>query len=355
MQNRLILCLSLLTSTLLADVAPFQAQHELKQPQINFHNRPLIKVNGRTISLIDVIKKMDLFLLSHYPQALDDPASMHQYYTTHWKQTFTEMVESELIVLDSEALKITISEADIREELETTIGGHLIAKLDKINLSLEEVKTITEKDLIVKQMTWFKAYSKAMQSVTPEMIKIAYQETVKKEQTNQKEEWCYQVLTVKSPDIKKSESAAKSVYTILTTREASMQNAPQILKVSHQEAAQDVEVLTSKEMIVDSLSISKQHQDILSKLSVDQYSEPVLQQVRNSNESVYRIFHLKRHSKVEPRTFDQLATGLKDKLTQIAAEKEKKVYVEGLKKRYHITEQDLYAETPKDYEPFALL
>lgn len=341
--------------TIFAQPSSFFDAKEISQ-QINYHNRPLIKVNGKTISLVDVIKKMDLQILKNSPHLIDDVNSKHQYYSANWRNTFNELVENELILIDSEPLKFAISEADIREELETTLGNNLISKLDQIGMTLIEAKKITENDLIIRQMLWFKAYSKAVQGVTPEMIKSTYTELVKRDSMKKKEQWCYQVLTVKCIDQEKGLKIAEDAYNLMNEKTSIIADIPSILKTSLSSQEQkNYEITLSKELTVDSSAVSKTHFDVLSNLQVNEISKPLYQKTRNNNESVHRIFILKDHTKESVQAFEVLATEIKDKLIQMAAEKEKKSYVDTLKQRFFVTDAEIQEVIPKEYEPFALL
>lgn len=324
--------------------------------QINYHNRPLIKVNGKTISLVDVIKKMDLQILKNAPHLIDDTASRHQYYSSNWRTAFNELVENELILIDSEPLKFSISEADIREELETSFGNNLISKLDKIGMTLAEAKKIIENDLIIRQMLWFKAYSKAVQGVTPEMIKSTYTELVKRDSMKKREQWCYQVLTVKCKDQDEGLKIAEDAYSLINQKNSIISEIPSILKTSLTSYnPKDYEITLSKELTVDSGSVSQTHFAILSNLKVNEISKPIHQQTKNTKEFVHKIYILKDHTKESVQPFEVLATEIKDKLTQMSADKEKKNYVDSLKQRFFITDTEIQEVIPKDYEPFALL
>jgi hypothetical protein len=322
--------------------------------EIAYSNRPLITINGKTLSLVDVIKKMDFQLLQYAPQVLDNPESRFEYYNQNWRRVYAELVEMELVMIDAEPLKIGISEADIRMELES-LGPQLIIKLDSIGLTLNEAKAMVENDMIMRQMLWYKAYSKALQVITPESIKIAYNDYFKEETLKQKEHWCYQVLTIKSKDSAKGEKAAWAAHTLLSKEGSIMAAIPDALKKTLQSSSDDVELTLSKDLRVDSHSISKQHHEILCQLQPHEYSQPVVQLAKNQGEEVRKIFYLKEHSIDAVKTFQDMASSLKDKLTQIAAEKERKNYIESLKKKLLLSDAEIFESISKEEEPFALL
>ena len=349
-----ILASLLLTSNLTyGDFSQYPTIQE--QPKtIHFHNRPLIKINGKTISLVDVVKKLDMQLLKNAPHVLSDLPSKHHYYSTNWRMAFNELIEQEMIKLDSEQLKFSISEADIRTELDSTIGLNLISKLDSIGITLEEAKQMVESEMMVRQMLWMKAYSKALQTVTPEIIKNTYAEVVKKDLLKQKEVWCYQVLTIKAKNPDKEKEVAQKAYTLLNSSDSIMTNVVDVLKTQLQ-SQQDFEVSISKDITVDSHSVSASHHEILTALKENEYSQPIFQTVRNSKEGVHKIYHLKNHTVESPQTFEQIAPNIKDKLIQMAADKEKTIYIESLKQKFFVTDAEVNDVAPKDYDPFILL
>ena len=357
MKKNTILCLAILCATSIPTFNISASEATNISEEINFHNRPLMKVNGKTISLIDIIKRMDLQLLKQMPHILNDPSAKIQYYSSSWRLAFNELVEQELILLDSEQLKFSISEADVREELQNSFGSNLISKLDSIGLTLEEAKKMTEHDMVVRQMLWFKAYSKALQEVTPGMIKQTYAQVTKDNLLKQKDQWCYQILTVKCKDDIKGEKIANEAYNLLTSSRSLINTIPEALKNTflQSSAKSDFEVLLSKDITVDSQSISKAHFEVLNTLKEQEYSKPITQQIKNTKETVHRIFYLKNHNQQQTQKFEDIAQGIKDKLIQSCAEKEKKQYIDALKLKFFVSDNEIVSVIPKDYEPFALI
>ena len=74
--------------------------------KIAFHNRPLAKVNGKTFSLFDVIKKMDLALYSYDPNMNHE--TKLQYYNQNWRSALNELVEDELFLAEAEEKELSL-------------------------------------------------------------------------------------------------------------------------------------------------------------------------------------------------------------------------------------------------------
>lgn len=321
-------------------------------PSFVINNRPLIKINGKTISLMDVVKKMDMVIYEHFPELLQSPVRLVQFYTNQWKYTFDDMIFHELTLADGEAKEIKISDGDVREEMERRFGPNIISNLDKLNLEYEEVRKMIQAELLVRQLQGMKVYSKAQMSVTPEVVKREYLAFL--EQHPPKEEWTYQVLSVRG----KEESICKSVIDRVA-EDVRLSSTKLSAICDHLQELQEVKEKTvnvnlSKDFVVDNKNLSPEHLSILSSLKENEFSAPILQTSRIDNTNVYRIFHLKSHQVTLPTPFNKMTDELENKLLNRAAEKEREAYKEKLYKKFGIDEAYLKQIFPDDYQPFVM-
>ena len=88
--------------------------HEEKQSEILVNNRILASVNGKNISVVDVMKKMDVYIARAYPEYADSNVHRHQFFIQNWRQTLDQLIDNELIMADAEKLEIKITDAEIR-------------------------------------------------------------------------------------------------------------------------------------------------------------------------------------------------------------------------------------------------
>jgi len=315
--------------------------------EIVFNNRPLAKVNGKTFSLFDVIKKMDVTLHGRSPEIFDNIPGLFQYYQQNWRTTLSELVEEQLILLDAEEKEfIKVSEGDVREEMQERYGPNIITTLSKFNLTYDEAQEMLNTEMRVQQMSWYRAYSKAIMSVTPDIIKSSYK--VFLQQSPPKDEWRYQMLTIRGDDKIRCEAIAKAAYDLLQKDGATLNS------VAEQISEEGVKVSASTEYSTDSKNLSEQHRSILSRLGVSEMSEPESQSSKAGG-AVYRIFHLKGHDHEDPPVFENVSDRIKDRLVAMAVERERKVYVDKLKRDYQMTEKEFDESLPDGYQPFALL
>lgn len=318
--------------------------------QLVINNRPLIKIQGKTISLMDIVKRMDMYIHTNYPQAQDNQAALYQFYTQSWRRVLDDMIMEQLILADSEGKDLKISDGDVRQEMDQRFGPDTIATLKKMGLSYEEAKEVVKNDMIVQRLLWYRVYSKAHAAVRPEDIKLAYSAYLEKNPA--KEEWEYDVLTVRGDDTNLCEKVAKEASTLLAEKTMELTTLASNLTKEHKSDA--LKIVATKDYKVDTKTVSPQHKEILEHLEKGQCSDVVRQASRAAGSDVYRIFHLKEHKKVEPMPFDAMHNQLKDDLLGKGAMEQRLEYNELLRNMFGYTKEELEEIVPKDYEPFAM-
>lgn len=332
-----------------ADMKLLASQESSQKLIVN--NRILAKVNEKTISVLDVMKKMDVFLTRYYPHLADSPAARYQYFSTQWKDALAQMIDNELMLADAEKLELKVSDAEVREAIIERFGPNIMASLDKLQLSYEEARKMVHTDIIVEKMTWYRIHSKALQNVNPQDIKVAYQDYLKKNPPQEK--WEYQVLSIRTKNEDLGNTLSQKAYGLLQTTKHTL---PEVLEEIKKDLAQDTDVsmTVSDELKNDGKTISDTHKQVLLKLVVDSISEPIRQLSKADQSIVYRIFHLKNHSKVLPPSFSQVAEKLKDDLLQVAVQNESKTYIEKLREKFGYDTRSIQDSIPSDFHPFVL-
>lgn len=311
------------------------------------YNRILAKVSGKTISVIDVMKRMDMFLQKHYPQLANSKAARYQFYSSQWRDYLAQMIDQELILADAEHLQVKITEAEVREEILNRFGPNTMPILDSMGLTYEETKNMIRDEMLVQRMLWFRVNSKALSSVNSSDVKVAYRQFCEK--NPELEEWQYQVLSIRSPQKEVSEDLAKRAFDLLHTKLDLSAVSEQIL------APEGTATITlSPDLQADEKSISSSHKSVLKNLTENTFSEPIAQVNRIDNSVVYRIFYLKKHSKRVLPSFEKMAEELKEQLLQEAANAENTHYIKKLRNRLGYDEKHMLESLPPDFQPFAL-
>ncbi len=324
--------------------------HEDPQELI-VYNRILAKVNGKTISVIDVMKKMDLFLQRHYPQLAQSKVARHQYYSTQWRDTLSQMIDQELMQADAEHLELKVSDAEVREEMLDRFGPAIMQTLDQLGMTYEEARKLIFSEIVVQRMMWYRVNSKAVNSVNPQDIKEAYKDYCQKNPAL--EEWEYQVLSLRSANQTLSETLAKKASDLLHSAKSDLLTISEKIKPADAEE-NPVTISLSPDLKVDEKSVAQSHKDVLKTLKPGTFSEPIPQLSRVDNSVVYRIFYLKDHAKKEVPAFSKLADQLKEELLQQAASKENMQYITKLRERLGYDEKHMLESLPSDFQPFVL-
>lgn len=317
------------------------------EPRLMINNRPLAKINGKVISLYDVVKKMNLFLFDYDRNFSPSIVELYQFYSSRWQTTLDEMIADELILLDAEQKEMKISDGEVREELQDRFGPNVHASLEKVNLTYEEARDIIRSDLTVGQLIGMKVHAKAFQTVTPEVIKVAYDEYL--EENPPKEEWKYQVLSIRGQDKELCESLAHTAYTLLNEKKETMEQVKNEIDID------GVTVSVSEDFSAQSEKISKLHFDVIKALHPDAISQPVSQVSRYDNSTVLRIFHVKDIINILPTDFEEMHDKLKNQLLFKVSDEEKEGYINSLKKRFGYDTPDVKYPLPEDYHPFLVL
>jgi hypothetical protein len=338
------ICLNLLASeeTALSTIPGMEEPQELV-----VYNRILAKVNDKTISVIDVMKKMDFFLQKYYPQFANSKLARYQFYSSQWREYLTQMIDQELMIADAEKLEVKVTDAEVREELLTRFGPNIMTALDNIGLTYDEARKMIHDEMLVQRMIWFRVNSKALNKINSSDIKEAYKQF--REKNPELEEWQYQVLSIRSLNKEASQALASRAFELLQSK-LDLTKVVDQLKTSEE----SISITLSPEVQADEKSISSSHQEVLKTLSENSFSSPIAQVSRADHSVVYRIFYLKKHAKKVIPPFEKMADQLKDQLLQEASSKENSQYISKLRDRLGYDEKHMTETLPKDFQPFAI-
>lgn len=326
---------------------PSSSFADIQEPKLLITNRVLVTVMNKPISVLDVVKKMNVTLEQNYPQYKDDPSAKYHFYMQNWKYVLMQMVDAELMLKDAEKLELKITDADIREQMHERFGPNIMKSLTSIGITYDEAKKMIETDLITQRMMWYRVHSKALSKVGPDEIKKSYQDYVCKNPSSNT--WTYEVLSMKSDDKESSSKIAGKAFDMLSAAKLGIQEAALALKNdSHKDHKTHITV--SDTIQAKEYELSQNHKDVLKTLSKGQFSTPVEQVSKNGKEKVYRIFHLLDFQKQEPEAFNQIADQFKDELIQKQVNDINSAYLKKIRARYGYSDLS-YIEK---IEPFIL-
>lgn len=320
----------------------------LSQPKHIFvSNRILAKVNGQPISVIDVMKQMDMFFYRQFPQYANSIEARYQFYDMSWKKVLEDLIDKELIKADAKEVKLPISHGEVRQEIENIFGPNIIANLDKAGLSYEEAFELTKEDILFKKMMMARVNSIVLRSITPQMVMDYYKTWAEK--NAKPETWTYQVVSVRGDGEETSSAIANTIHYLLKDKDVELSQLKGLLNPDEFEMCS-----ISQEYTLSPNEISESYREALSKLAPDTYSEPIVQKSRASKSKVYRIFYLKEVDKGGALPFYEVQNRLRDQLIDKEMMVEQNKYLDRLRKHFKVHIDDLLSQIPDDFKPFTL-
>ncbi len=313
--------------------------------KIGVQNAILAKVNGTTISMMDVKKKMDLLFHQSYPHLSQSAQARFQFYQANWRHALTDMIDGELILADATDKEVKLSDGDVREEIEKRFGPNVAATLDKIGLTYEETWRLIKNELLIQRMNWWFIHSKALAKVTPQDIRQAYRLHLQEHPAYT--ECKYRVLTLRGSDPAR---VADELYPAI--QQATPDTLTTLLKEWEPRYVGTTIALSTEYTAADT-ALSEAHRSALTGLTSGTYSQPIVQTGRDKKQ-VCRIFYLSEKTEHPAVTFDEMAPLLKNQLLQQTSNEISQNYLNKLRSHYRFDASHLSETLPQDLQPFSI-
>jgi len=314
------------------------------------NNRILAKVNGKAISVIDVMKKMDMLFYRQFPEYTSSIPARFQFYQVNWKHVISDLIDKELILADAVENKLPLTNGDIRQEMETLFGPNIIMNLDKIGMTYDEAWSIVKGDISLRRMLYYKVNSKAMRELTPQALRLSYNEFAKDNITP--ESFKYSVISVRDQNSERGKEIAETIQKELADQITSLEQLQEKLK--EQSFGKETTVSISEEFHHNEKEMSNAYKEIVIKLDSNTFSPAIAQKSRADQSMVYRIFYLSNKNLGGVVPFVQVESKIKDKLLNTAIEKETTAYLKKLREHFDVQESHLTELSDEDYQPFTM-
>jgi len=317
----------------------------LHAADVTVQNRVLAKVNGKAITVMDVTKKMDLYLLKANPDAFSQPQLRYQFYRGSWRDMLLDMVDRELVLKEAVERGMPVSPGDVREELEALFGPNVLMNLEKAGLTYEEASEMIKSEITIRRMLMWRVNSRVESSVTPEDVQKAYEQYVR--DGVHREEYVYQMLTFRSVDVEKAQIAAESAFNLLTNDKVALQDIPGKLQTDL------VTVSVSEPMTQRKKEIVPLIQAVLQPLEKGAWSTPKVQKARDGSQIV-RLYFLQDKSTSSPESFAAISETLKREITNKRMNEEQSAYFSRLRRHFNMNIDELAKDLPSQFEPYAI-
>lgn len=314
--------------------------------KIVFQNSIVAKVNDKTLSMMDVKKKLDLIFHKSYPHLIHSNTARYQFYQQSWKQVLMEMIDHELILADAADKEVKIADGELREEMERRFGPNTLMTLNQIGLNYDEAWKMLKDEMIVQRMSWWFIQARAMQKVTPEEIRQAYRFYLKNNPSYQ--EWKYRVVSIRGAE---ADKISEKIYEQLSQSD---QTPDQLAKDFENLGSSLTSIQISNSIVAKDTDLSESYKKTLELLSPGKYSPPLMKLNKSDHEIVSKIFYCEDVSQHPAPSFEEMNGKLREQLTQEAVIKESTNYIEKLRKKYGYDQISMNVSLPTNFEPFAI-
>lgn len=300
---------------------------------IVIQNRVLLKINSKPLSVMDVVRKMDLIFYQQYPNLVHSEPMRFQFYQANWQTILSAMIDDQLILADAKDKKIDASDGEVRETMEKVFGQDPVLKLNELGVSHEEAYEMLKTDLIVQKLTGGMVHAKALTGVNPKKMKQLY-EKMQREHPPQ-DLYRYQVLSFRGAE---AQLRAGQAHQQILSGELRFEQVADMYE----------DVSLSEEYRRTEKEISSAHKKVLSAMAVGAVSLPV------QRKDVCYLFQLKAVEKDQLPPFNQMEKELKSRVLEQEILEYNTKYRTWLRKRYGLSDKHLSQLIPDDLQPFAL-
>lgn len=344
------LCLCSLFSPLSLPAADSFLFGKKDNAHIEVNNRVLAYVNSKAITVVDVMKKMDMIFLKQFPEYTSVPQARFQYYQINWRPTLQELIDKELILADAKENKVPLTAGDVRQEMETLFGPNIIANLDKIGLGFDEAFKIVEGDLLIRRTMMIRVNSKSMRSITPQVIREAYTEFAAK--NTKKEAWHYQVATIRNPDPTAGAETANLAHKLLTEDKIALADLSKALKDQNTETKSAITI--SDPLYHTESDMAEAIKITLLDMESGTISLPLAQKSRTDKSTIFRIIVLIEKIPAGAVPYSEMENQIKNQLYDKAITRDSEAYLKKLRSHYAISDNYIAEMVPADFQPFTI-
>ena len=313
-----------------------------RRSSIVVENRVLATVRDQVVTVVDVMKKLDMVFCQQFPQYRGVPEARYEFYRANWRRIFEELVDRQLIISLAEEKQFTVTNGDIREELEEVFGPNVMMNLYEEGLSLHEVHEMMKADILLRRIISFYVHSPVVSSITPEVLRAAYQRRI--EELKGKEGWVWRSVTVKAKGKDCPKEVADTVWKLL-------ENDHLPIEAILVKLPEGIECVVSSPFRSEQKEVAPAIQQILEKLPLQSHSEPIPFTNRTDPHQSWRCYIVDERFEPKPPTFFELEAALREELASPEITKHTITFFDDLRRQHHV--KHLFtSEQLLSFEPF---
>ena len=309
------------------------------------NNRVITMVNGNPITVIDLMKKMDLMFYQMHEEYLDSASMRYQFYMANWQEVLKNMIDRELVVLDAESQQMPVSPGDVREEIEEIFGPDVLDNIEDAGLTYTDVTKLIKADILIRRMLSYAVNMKAMKRVTPDVVAKEYENRM---QQNQDLLLHYHIISVKSDDAQAANELSLQIKELINEQKMAPGKACAAVKEQGLDADKKISATLTPEFVQKKSEFAPHVYELLSTLAEGVCSDA------QGQKGGYRLYYLIKKEEQKPLEFYEVEEPIRQNLIEQAMQEESERYFAHLRKHYDLNPDEILKSLPAYFKPFEL-
>lgn len=320
-----------------------------EENKIVVNNVVLARIHGKTITLLDAVKKMDLVMMRFYPETFASSKERCTFYKSQWKSMVVELINQELIVQAAEVLQIPVSQGDVRQELEEMFGPQVMINIERAGLTYSEAWDMVKTDIIIRRMMHWQIASHVQTEVRPDDIRKSYDEYLTDGKS--RAQYSYRMSTFKGDEVAKLEPIAKEAYELIASGK-NLSDLEGILKDKLE--AQKITLSISDLIEQDAEEMAETVLATVGNLEEGKASAPQVQRGRVSGVPCMRMYVLEKKNISPPKSFEEMSENLRQTIMEERYAQQSAGYFSKLRKDFNVDIDSIFAALPANFAPFSM-
>lgn len=319
---------------------------EQQSSKLRINDCVVAKINDNPITVFDIAKQLEGHLQHQSTKEIANADERLQFFNTYWLQALRDRIDRELILADADERKLTISKAEIGDEMNQLFGPDIADSLSKLNLTYEAALESVKREIIVRRMLLYRAHIPAQGAVGPEQIRRTYaQLAISHHQSNR---WLYRIISINDDNEDQGIALAQQIGDIIS-KNIDWNAAAQVLRTDEKMGAksQISEIYTQRD-----IDLSEPYRHVLQSLSPGSCSAPV-PFTTSDGKTHYRLFYLIERENRPCPPLRQIAAKLREMLIEQRAGEIIEEYLVNLRRQYRFQLRQIEKNFPADIIPFS--
>lgn len=296
--------------------------------EISAEMRPLIRVRDSVITVVDVMKKMDLVFYQQYPQYRSSVRHRLEFYQSSWMKALRDILERKVIMIFADENKMDVGHGDVREEMEELFGPNVLLKLYEAGVTLDDAYEMVRQDIMMRRILQFYVRMPAVATITPQKIKERYVEQYENKTKGDKLSW--KILSFRVPENLDAQQVSTKIIDSLNRNELNLERAKEKIP-------DGCECILSPQYITEIEQLAPSIRQTLESTPFGVWTIP--QQAKEGKKGMVKWSSYLVDKKIpgEKISLNLVENEIVEELAQPLIEEKKKSFMEGLMKKFDVS------------------